>query len=148
MSSSAVDPTSSNSSAIGSAIASATGGQGLGQQAFLQLLTTQLSNQDPMDPTDDTQFLAQLAQFSTVEGIDNLQTTDAQTQAVSVIGHTVSANVVTNGVSTPVSGQVTGVSFDSQGNATLSVQNASSTSSATSAGNTISVPFSDVTSIQ
>jgi flagellar basal-body rod modification protein FlgD len=34
---------------------------------FLQLLTAQLQNQDPMQPTDPTQFVAQLAQFSTVE---------------------------------------------------------------------------------
>src|SRR5579875_1436589 len=34
---------------------------------FLQLLTTQLQNQDPLNPTDPTQFVAQLAQFSTVE---------------------------------------------------------------------------------
>ena len=34
---------------------------------FLTLLTAQLKNQDPMQPTDPTQFVAQLAQFSTVE---------------------------------------------------------------------------------
>jgi flagellar basal-body rod modification protein FlgD len=129
--------TTANSSAIGSAITAATGGQQLGQQAFLQLLTTQLSNQDPMDPMDDTQFLAQLAQFSTVEGVDNLQTTDAGTQAVSLIGKTVGASIVTNGVTSQVSGQVTGVSFDSQGNASLTLQGVSS-----------AIPFSSITSVQ
>lgn len=36
-------------------------------QSFLKLLTAQLSNQDPMQPVDPTQWVAQLAQFSTVE---------------------------------------------------------------------------------
>lgn len=39
---------------------------------FLELLVTQLQNQDPLAPTKQEDFLAQLAQFSTVEGIENL----------------------------------------------------------------------------
>ncbi len=46
----------------------------LGQSEFLQLLTTQLQNQDPLSPMDSSAFVAQLAQFSTVEGITNLGT--------------------------------------------------------------------------
>ncbi len=44
----------------------------LGQDAFLQLLVTQLSNQDPLSPQENGEFIAQLAQFSSVEGIQNL----------------------------------------------------------------------------
>ncbi|MFK8019571.1 MAG: flagellar hook assembly protein FlgD [Pseudomonadales bacterium] len=44
----------------------------LGQDAFLQLLVTQLSNQDPLSPSDNGDFIAQLAQFSSVEGIQSL----------------------------------------------------------------------------
>lgn len=40
------------------------GMQSLGQADFLRLLTTQLSNQDPLEPTDNQQMLAQMAQFS------------------------------------------------------------------------------------
>lgn len=47
----------------------------LGQDAFLKLLITQLKNQSPLDPQDNTQFVAQLAQFSSLEGIQNLNTT-------------------------------------------------------------------------
>ncbi len=46
----------------------------LGQDAFLQLLVTQLSNQDPLSPEENGDFIAQLAQFSSVEGITNLNT--------------------------------------------------------------------------
>lgn len=37
------------------------------EQTFLQLLVAQLENQDPMDPQDGTQFVTELAQFSSVE---------------------------------------------------------------------------------
>lgn len=41
--------------------------QQLNQDDFLKLLTTQLSNQDPLKPMDDTQFIAQMAQFSSLQ---------------------------------------------------------------------------------
>jgi len=44
----------------------------LGQTAFLELMITQLSNQDPLSPQDNGDFIAQLAQFSSVEGIQRL----------------------------------------------------------------------------
>lgn len=51
----------------------------LGQQDFLRLMTTQLQNQDPFKPMENGDFLGQMAQFSTVSGIDRLQTTFTQT---------------------------------------------------------------------
>ncbi|MAD45770.1 MAG: flagellar hook capping protein [Oceanospirillaceae bacterium] len=47
----------------------------LGRDAFLELMVAQLNNQNPLEPTDNQAFVAQLAQFSSVEGIDNLNTT-------------------------------------------------------------------------
>ena len=47
----------------------------LGKDAFLQLLVTQLKNQNPLDPQDNTAFVAQLAQFSSLEGITTLNDT-------------------------------------------------------------------------
>ena len=47
---------------------------GLDRNAFLTLLTTQLQNQNPLDPMKNEQFVAQLAQFSQLEGITNMST--------------------------------------------------------------------------
>ncbi|PTU77637.1 flagellar biosynthesis protein FlgD [Pseudomonas indoloxydans] len=50
----------------------------LGRDAFLQLLVTQMKNQNPLDPQDNTEFVSQLAQFSSLESMQNLSdTTDA-----------------------------------------------------------------------
>jgi flagellar basal-body rod modification protein FlgD len=46
----------------------------LGQDDFLTLMITQLKNQDPMKPLDGTAFIAQLAQFGAVSGIQEMQT--------------------------------------------------------------------------
>ena len=46
----------------------------LGQEAFLQLMITQLKNQDPFKPMESGEFLGQLAQFGTVSGLAGLQT--------------------------------------------------------------------------
>lgn len=50
-------------------------GEALGKDAFLQLLVTQMKNQNPLDPQDNTQFVAQLAQFSSLESMQNLTST-------------------------------------------------------------------------
>ncbi|MBC7982447.1 MAG: flagellar hook assembly protein FlgD [Candidatus Obscuribacterales bacterium] len=46
----------------------------LGQESFLQLMIAQFKNQDPTKPKDPSEFLGQLAQFSTVTGIQDMQT--------------------------------------------------------------------------
>ena len=47
----------------------------LGKDQFLKLLVVQLENQNPLEPQDNGEFLSQLAQFSSLEGIDNLNDT-------------------------------------------------------------------------
>ncbi len=49
----------------------------LDKDAFLRLLTTQLANQDPLNPIEDREFIAQLAQFSSLEQMQNLNKTFA-----------------------------------------------------------------------
>lgn len=47
--------------------------QQLGQDQFMKLMLTQLKNQDPLKPLESTEFLSQLAQFSTVTGIQDVK---------------------------------------------------------------------------
>ncbi len=47
---------------------------GMGQDAFLKLLVTQLQHQDPLQPKEDGEFLAQLAQFSSLEKLTEIST--------------------------------------------------------------------------
>ncbi len=64
--------TATDNSSLSSATKAATGKQSLGKDAFLQLLVTQLKNQNPLSPQDNGAFVAQLAQFSSLEGINTL----------------------------------------------------------------------------
>jgi flagellar basal-body rod modification protein FlgD len=71
----------------------------LGQADFLKLMTAQMKNQDPFNPTDNTQMIAQMAQFSSVAGIAEMNTTlkamaerlggTSTSDAVSYVGRTV-----------------------------------------------------------
>jgi flagellar basal-body rod modification protein FlgD len=54
---------------------SASASDSLGQADFLKLMTAQLQNQDPFDPVDNTQMVAQMAQFSQLSGITEMSTT-------------------------------------------------------------------------
>ncbi|QJC81320.1 flagellar hook assembly protein FlgD [Pseudomonas umsongensis] len=67
--------TNTNSDSLTSAASSATGKKALGKDAFLQLLVTQLKNQNPLEPQGNGEFVAQLAQFSSLEGITTLNDT-------------------------------------------------------------------------
>ena len=76
-----------------------TGRSELGQEDFLKLMVTQFRNQDPMKPMENGEFLGQLAQFSTVSGIEDMNKSVAQladsihasqtVQAANMIGRTV-----------------------------------------------------------
>jgi flagellar basal-body rod modification protein FlgD len=88
----------------------------LGKQDFLKLLMAQMQNQDPMKPMDDTQMIAQMAQFSALEESQALRqvmqqnsNTQAVTQAASLIGKYILANQPD---SSQVNGAVTGVRFE------------------------------------
>ncbi len=61
-----------NSSQTGAAAADTTMQDALGRDAFMRLLLTQLQHQDPTQPQADGEFLAQLAQFSTLEQLQQV----------------------------------------------------------------------------
>lgn len=78
-----------------------TGKEELGRTQFLELMIAQMSHQDPLDPAKNEEFVAQLAQFSTLEGIENLNKsfetvalamqTSMATQAAALVGRNVVA---------------------------------------------------------
>ncbi len=65
----------------------------LDKDAFLKLLVTQLQYQDPLNPTDDKEFISQMAQFSSLEQMQNMNANASKTQAYSLIGRTVNAQM-------------------------------------------------------
>lgn len=58
-----------------------TGFAALGQADFIKLMTVQLQQQDPFEPVDNKEMLAQMAQFSSLAGIDGVNTTLQQISA-------------------------------------------------------------------
>jgi flagellar basal-body rod modification protein FlgD len=84
-------------------------GPSLGKDDFLKLLVGQLKNQDPLNPTSDTDFIGQMAQFSQLEQTTNMATANSEqiaqqtsARAVSLLGRNVTypntAGVSTTGV--------------------------------------------------
>jgi flagellar basal-body rod modification protein FlgD len=89
----------------------------LDQAAFLQLLTVQLSTQNPLEPMSDRDFFAQLAQLGTVQGVDELKRSMQMTQASAMLGKNVvvSSPMSENGVgNTTITGRVEAVEMSNQ----------------------------------
>jgi len=82
----------------------------LGMEDFLKILLTQLTYQDPLKPMDNQEFMAQMAQFTSLEQtqqlnnkIETLITNQAALQSVGLIGKTVDVNTPTGAVTGTVS---------------------------------------------
>ena len=110
-------------------------------QDFLQVLTTQLTYQDPLKPLDNQQFMAQIAQFTTLQQTQQLTTnsqtiatTQAAQQSVGMIGRKVSITTPSG----PQSGTITAVDLSGSAPAfTLT----------TSGGTLTGVAFSQISSV-
>jgi flagellar basal-body rod modification protein FlgD len=86
----------------------------IGQEDFLKILLTQLNYQDPLKPLDNQEFLAQMAQFSSLEQtrqlndrIDTLLTIQSSTQSIGLLGKTVEISTEAGSAT----GQVTTLTF-------------------------------------
>lgn len=100
---------------------SSRGSSELGKTEFLQLLVCQLQNQDPLDPQDDTDFIAQLAQFSTLEQMTSMNATVTNASAYSLVGkEVIVSSTDSTGAQTEARGVVDYVEIKS-GEAYLSV---------------------------
>lgn len=87
------------------------------KDAFMKLLVEQLKNQDPLSPMDDTDFIAQTAQFTMLEEIQALRSDSSYNRAISLLGKDVrgmTVNEDTDAVEM-VNGIVTGVSVYTDG---------------------------------
>jgi flagellar basal-body rod modification protein FlgD len=82
--------------------------QTLTQNNFLQLLVSQMENQDPLDPQSDTQMAAQMAQFTSLQQTTAMSGSLSMMQASSLIGSTVNLQVDSKDTT---SGQVSGVAM-------------------------------------
>ncbi len=93
----------------------------LDKDAFLQLLVTQMQHQDPLQPESNTEYMSQLAQFSSLEAMNNLNSTTTNNQALNLAGQYVIVNKTdSSGGITQISGLVDYVTI-SNGKALLSI---------------------------
>ncbi len=122
---------------------------GISETQFLQILLTQLQFQDPLKPVDNTQFVAQLAQFSALQinqkmsdEINTSLTIQAGQQAIGLLGRKVTVKSTGTGSSNgSATGTVTAVTFTSSGDAQLSV------STSGSSGVLTNINLSDITQV-
>src|SRR3954465_637761 len=61
----------------------------LGKDDFLKLFVAQLQHQDPMNPMQDSDFMGQMASFSTLEQVSNLASENARSHAIGLLGRPV-----------------------------------------------------------
>jgi flagellar basal-body rod modification protein FlgD len=104
----------STAAAIGSSPASQS--SNIGIEDFLKILTSQLNNQDPLKPVDNQEFVAQIAQFATLEQsrqlnakIDSLISVQSSTQSIGLLGRSVDFSQQGQ----TLSGKVTGLALAS-----------------------------------
>jgi flagellar basal-body rod modification protein FlgD len=138
--------------ALGAVAASPTAltNAGISQDQFLKILLTQLRFQNPLEPMDNAQFVAQLAQFSALEvnreqsdKIDSLLSMQAASQAVTLIGKSVELT----GADAGQVGKVIAISFSS-GQPLLSVKTTTTTLTGVSLANVSLITDLDSTPTQ
>lgn len=93
--------------------ASKKSGSTMDKEAFLKLLVAQMKYQDPLEPTSNTEFVSQYAQFSSLEQMQNMSATLELSRASTLVGQTVSVNTTdSTGKSTTIQGVVDYVVYE------------------------------------
>ncbi len=89
------------------------GDTALGKDDFLQLLVAQMKYQDPLEPTSNTEYIAQYATFSEVEQMQNMSQSMDLSRASSLVGQTVQITTTSdNGVESTFMGKVDYVKYE------------------------------------
>jgi len=102
----------------------------MGKEEFLRLLVTQLSNQDPLNPMDGQEFAAQLAQFTSVEQLLNIQQTLVENgQLNSMLAEGINSGVASGLIGRTVEAQSTSIHWDGSGSTKLQLEIPSAASS-------------------
>lgn len=91
-----IDSISSSLSATSKGTPIVKPGNNMDKNAFLRILSAELSNQNPDDAKDSTQYIAQMAQFSSLEQMQNLNSTMSFSGASSLIGKSVTLSDLDN----------------------------------------------------
>jgi flagellar basal-body rod modification protein FlgD len=116
--SSASAGTAASSSAAAS---SSSGPPAPSEEVFLQLLVSQIQNQDPLNPTDSTQFVSQLAQFSELEQVIGIRSDIETAMSQSAQQSATNPATPTGGSTTPTNPTSTSPTTNSTGNSTTSI---------------------------
>lgn len=97
-----------------------TGSEILGKDEFLQLLVTQLSNQDPLNPLEGQEFAAQLAQFSTVEQLVNIEETlGVNNTSIDLLSQSTNAGIAAGLIGQTIEAEGNAVSWTGEGDVAL-----------------------------
>jgi flagellar basal-body rod modification protein FlgD len=89
------------------------GSNALGKDDFLKLLVEQLKNQDPLNPLDGTQFASQLAQFSSVEQLSNINTNlETNTSTTTLMAQSIGNSLATTMIGKEIKGSGNTLKWD------------------------------------
>lgn len=107
------ESTSSTNSTGSASSAKKSSGSTLDKEAFLQLLVAQMKYQDPLQPTSNTEYISQYAQFSQVESLQNVSSSMDLQRASALVGKEVYVQTTTSSGETKyIQGMVDYVSFE------------------------------------
>lgn len=113
VSASVVDGKLVDTSSTQEALKTSVSGSTMDKEAFLQLLVAQMKYQDPMEPTSNTEFVSQYAQFSQVESLQNMSTNMDLQRASSLVGQEVYVKATnSNGATYLLQGKVEYVVYE------------------------------------